>query len=622
MLVENEELKTQVTQFEETLHGLNQGRHENGRLVAARELELKQQEEEIEKQMATIEEMEERLASAQNDRTQFKEQMEHQSSELEAFESTLSTAQSEKAEMVQELDRQSWVIKDLEARLSSARSDQDNMPQEIETHLSEIRRLKSDLSTAQDNQTKLTEENKKLCELHESVRQSEKGQSVVINHLKQRLEAENSKSVSLQADCDALTQEVERINALVGNLETERLENKQEMDRLTNQVEFLEKHKKGLEEAMEERDGAREGELQAQLPIEDLGKDVFSASSEQEKMLQPDITELSTSPQQVGTSEVVSDGSWVSVVAPDVTAEHAASVIAPVSISGAEPPNREQKTDSGTADVKEDESSAADHPATPVAGTTGKLATRANWADADEQEGGFLDTEMKKFTAGTASFPSATSPTSSPAQDNSTAEPQPSIDDGESKSEPVATAPSSNATSPPTTLSSPPGQGIDYCMHCKKDVPVEKFRSRDGIETTNWRKHLGETKCAPRSRKTPAGLQSSGGSAPTSPALYSPDGHQSFGDNSIRAGFGGFGGFGGLGGRGSGGGGGGGGSAPSSPRGYRGNYDNSNRGGHRGGGSGRGSRPSSPADHSSRGGFSRGSRGGGSWRTPDNADDA
>ncbi|KAI4961692.1 hypothetical protein J4E86_000721 [Alternaria arbusti] len=408
LLMQNEELQTQVAQTERSLRILEQ---EKERVAANGDPAMKQQEETIKNYENEIEGLEERLASAQNDRTTARDEMKQMSSELEELESKLLTAQSDQNEMQQENKRLSSMISDLETSLSSSRSDQQRMAYEIENHLAVDKRLRDDLSSAEHERDQQREANERLAGLDEGTRQPRADQSTTIDDLKEKLEAESLKSADLKVRNDVLTKDIGKNEAHIETMKADEVQNKQQLDRLTSQVESLERQKMDLEATLEEHSQAKESGDQAEEHAEGLQDNTSSDASKQRDESQPDITKLPTSPQQSNTSGTAPDDSWVEVAAQIPTA-----------------PDGRPTTGDESAEVGEALSPVVKLPMAPVAEASGRLATRKSWADDDEQE---FDSEIQKFSARTASLPSALSSNNSPAQespDSPAAKPQPTID--------------------------------------------------------------------------------------------------------------------------------------------------------------------------------------------------
>ncbi|KAI4939649.1 uncharacterized protein J4E92_000935 [Alternaria infectoria] len=411
LLMQNEELQTQLAQTERSLRILEQ---EKERVAANGDPAMKQQEETIKNYENEIERLEEKLASAQNDRATARQEMKQMSSELEELESKLLTAQSDQNEMRQENNRLSSMISDLETSLSSSRSDQQRMAYEIENHVAVVKRLRDDLSSAEHERDQQREANERLSGLDEGTRQSEAGQSAIVDELKEKLKAESLKSADLEVRNDVLTKDIGKNEAHIQTMKADEVQNKQQLDRLTSQVESLERQKMDLEATLEEHSQAKESEDQAEEHGEGLQDNSSSDAPEQRDELQPDMTKLPTSPQQSNTSGAAPDDSWVEVAAQPPTA-----------------PDGRPTTDGESAEVDEALSPVVKLPMAPAAEASGSPATGKSWADEDEQE---FDPEIQKFSARTASLPSALSSTNSPAQespDSPAPKPQPTIDTSE-----------------------------------------------------------------------------------------------------------------------------------------------------------------------------------------------
>ncbi|KAI4703922.1 hypothetical protein J4E81_000986 [Alternaria sp. BMP 2799] len=408
LLMQNEELQTQVAQTERSLRILEQ---EKERVAANGDPAMKQQEEVIKNYENELEGLEERLASAQQDRTRTREEMKQMSSELEELESKLLTAQSDQNEMRQENNRLSSMISDLETSLSSSRGDQQRMAYEIENHLAVVNRLRDDLSSAEHERDQQREANERLAGLDEGTRQPGADQSTIIDDLKEKLEAESLKSADLKVRNDVLTKDIGKNEVDIETMKADEVQNKQQLDRLTSQVESLERQKMDLEATLEEHSQAKESEDQAEEHGEGPQESNSSDAPEQREESQPDMTKLPTSPQQSNTSGTAPDDSWVEVAAQIPTA-----------------PDGRPTTGGESAEVDEALSPVVKLPMAPAAEASGRPATRKSWADDDEQE---FDPEIQKFAARTASLPSAPSSTNSPAQENPdspAAKPQPTID--------------------------------------------------------------------------------------------------------------------------------------------------------------------------------------------------
>ncbi|KAI4623905.1 hypothetical protein J4E80_003717 [Alternaria sp. BMP 0032] len=421
LLMQNEELQTQVTQTERSLRILEQ---EKERVAANGDPAMKQQEETIKNYENEIEGLEERLALAQNDRTTARDETTQMSSELEELESKLLTAQSDQNEMRQENNRLTSMISDLETSLSSSRSDQQRMAYEIENHLAVVNRLRDDLSSAEHERDQQKEANERLAGLDEGTRQPGADQSMIIDDLKEKLEAESLKRADLEVRNDVLTKDIGKNEAHIETMKADEAQNRQQLDGLTSQVESLERQKMDLEATLEEHSQAKESE--------GLQDNNSSDASEQRDESQPDITKLPTSPQQSNTSGTAPDDSWVEVAAQIPTA-----------------PDGRPTTSGESAEVDEALSPVVKLPMAPAAEASGSPATRKSWADDDEQQ---FDPEIQKFAARTASLPSAPSSTNSPAQESPGSpapKPQPTIDTSVANNASGATTPHSNASSLP-----------------------------------------------------------------------------------------------------------------------------------------------------------------------------
>ncbi|KAI4709468.1 hypothetical protein J4E89_005484 [Alternaria sp. Ai002NY15] len=428
LLMQNEELQTQVTQTERSLRILEQ---EKERVAANGDPAIKQQEETIRNYENEIEGLEERLALAQNDRTTARDEMTQMSSELEELESKLSTAQSDQDEMRKENLSLSSEVSELETSLSSARSDQQRMAQEIQNHLAVVQRLRDDLSSAEHERDQQREANESLAGLNESTGQPEADQSAIVD-LKEKLKAETLKSADLKVRNDVLTKDIGKNEAHIETMKADEVQNKQQLDRLTSQVESLERQKMDLEATLEEHSQAKESEDQAEEHGEGLQDNNSSDTPEQRDESQPDMTKLPTSPQQSNTSGTAPDDSWVEVAAQPPTA-----------------PDGRPTTDGESAEVDEALSPVVKLPMAPAAEASGRPATGKSWADDDGQD---FDPEIQRFAARTASLPSAPSSINSPAQespDSPAPKPQPTIDTSMANNASGATTPHSNASSLP-----------------------------------------------------------------------------------------------------------------------------------------------------------------------------
>ena len=552
LLMQNEELQTQVAQTERSLRILEQ---EKERVAANGDPAMKQQEEVIKNYENELEGLEERLALAQNDRTTARDETTQMSSELEELESKLSTAQSDQDGMRKENGRLSSEVSELETSLSSARSDQQRMVQEIQNHLAVVQRLRDDLSSAEHERDQQREANESFAGLNESTRQPEADQSAIVD-LKEKLKAETLKSADLKVRNDVLTKDIGKNEAHIETMKADEVHNKQQLDRLTSQVESLERQKMDLEATLEEHSQAKESGDQAEEHAEGLQDNTSSDASEQRGESQPDITKVSTSPQQSNTSGTAPDDSWVEVAAQIPTA-----------------PDGRPTTGDESAEVDEALSPVVKLPMAPAAEASGRPATRKSWADDDEQE---FDPEIQKFAARTASLPSTLSSTNSPAQENPdspAAKPQPTIDTSVANNASGVTTPHSSASSLPAGPSPTSEIVTALCRYCNVDVPVEMIQLPNGRRYVDWPKHSRETGCKNRALGISSRPQSRGGSASPSSAGFSPGGFHGNFPNPNR-------------------------SRPDSRNSY---------------GSGRGSKPSSPVDMSPgsrRGSFSPRGRGG------------
>ncbi|KAI4672425.1 uncharacterized protein J4E78_000926 [Alternaria triticimaculans] len=462
LLMQNEELQTQVAQTERSLRILEQ---EKERVAANGDPAMKQQEEVIKNYENEIEGLEERLALAQKDRTTARDKTTQMSSELEELESKLLTAQSDQNEMRQENNRLSSMISDLETSLSSSRSDQQRMAYEIENHLAVVNRLRDDLSSAEHERDQQKEANERLAGLDEGTRQPGADQSTIIDDLKEKLEAESLKRADLEVRNDVLTKDIGKNEAHIETMKADEAQNRQQLDGLTSQVESLERQKMDLEATLEEHSQAKESEDQADEHGEGLQDNTFSDASEQRDESQPDITKLPTSPQQSNTSGTAPDDSWVEVAAQIPTA-----------------PDGRPTTGGESAEVDEALSPVVKLPMAPAAEASGSPGTRKSWAAGDEQE---FDPEIQKFAARTASLPSAHSSTNSPAQENPdspAAKPQPTIDTSVANNASGATTPHSNASSLPVGPSPTSDTVTALCKYCDIDVPVDMIQLPNAFE--------------------------------------------------------------------------------------------------------------------------------------------
>ncbi|KAI4952085.1 hypothetical protein J4E91_003547 [Alternaria rosae] len=502
LLMQSEELQAQVAQTEHSVQILEQ---EKGRLAANSDLAMKQQEEVIEKHETDIEGLEERLASAQDDRTTAREEMQQMSSELDELESKLSVAQSDCIETEQENERLLSVISDLETRLSSAREDHERMAQEIKNHLAEIKTIQDDLSSAEHERDQQWEANKRLSGLNASTRQSGADQNAIVDDLNERLNAESIKSAELRITNNVLTKDIGRNEAYIETMKAYEVRNKQQLNRLTSQVKSLERQKMDLEVTLRERSQAKKSEDQAEKHSEGLQDNTSRDAAEQRDESQSDITKLPTSPQQSDTSGTAPDDSWVEAAAQTSTA-----------------PDGRPTTDGESADVDEGLSPVVNLPMAPVVEAIGRSGARKSWADDDNQD---LDTEIQKFSARTASLQSTLSSTNPPAQeypDSPAAKPQPAIDTSVGNFASAATVANSNATPLPATPSSTFDIVTAHCFNCKTGVPVERIQLPNGMQRLDWHKHLKETGCKTRAIRASSQAQSGRGSAPVSSAAPSP----------------------------------------------------------------------------------------------------
>jgi len=553
LLMQNEELQTQVAQTERSLRILEQ---EKERVAANGDPAMKQQEETIKNYENEIEGLEERLALAQKDRATAREETKQVSSELEELERKLSTAQSDQDEMRKENVHLSSVVSELESSLSSARSDQQRMTQEVENHLAVVKRLRDDLSSAEHERDQQREANERLSGLDEGTRQSEAGQSAIVDELKEKLKAESLKSADLKVRNDVLTKDIGKNEARIETMKADEVQKKQQLGRLTSQVESLERQKIDLEATLEEHSQAKESEDQAEEHGEGQQNNNSSDASEQRDEPQPDITKLPTSPQQSNTSGTAPDDNWVEVAAQIPTA-----------------PEGRPTTGGESAEVDEALSPVVKLPMAPAAEASGRPATRKSWADDEEQE---FDPEIQKFAARTASLPSTISSTNSPAQespDSPAPKPQPTIDTSVGNNASDATTPHSSASSLPAGPSPTSEIVTALCKYCNIDVPVEMIQLPNGRRYLDWPKHCRETGCNINARGSFSRPQSRGGPGSPSSAGFSPGGFHGNFPNPNR-------------------------SRPDSRNSY---------------GSGRGSKPSSPVDLSPggrRGSFSPRGRGG------------
>ncbi|KAI4618975.1 hypothetical protein J4E83_005926 [Alternaria metachromatica] len=476
LLKQNEELQTQVAQTERSLRILEQ---EKERVAANGDPAMKQQEEVIKIYENDIEGLEERLALAQKDRTTAREETKQMSSELEELESKLSTAQSDQDEMRKENLRLSSEVSELETSLSSARSDQQRMAQEIQNHLAVVQRLRDDLSSAEHERDQQREANESLAGLNENTGQPEADQSAIVD-LKEKLKAESLKSADLKVRNDVLTKDIGKNEAHIETMKADEVQNKQQLDRLTSQVESLERQKMDLEATLEEHSQAKESEDQAEEHGEGLQDNNSSDAPEQRDESQPDMTKLPTSPQQSNKSGTAPDDSWVEVAAQPPTA-----------------PDGKPTTDGESAEVDEALSPVVKLPMAPVVEASGRPATRKSWADDDEQD---FDPEIQRFAARTASLPSAPSSTNSPAQESPGSpapKPQPTIDTSVANNASGATTPHSNASSLPVGPSPTSDTVTALCKYCDIDVPVDMIQLPNGRRYLDWPKHSRETDLSP-----------------------------------------------------------------------------------------------------------------------------
>lgn len=166
-----------------------------------------------------------------------------------------------------------------------------------------------------------------------------------------------------------------------------------------------------LEVTLEERSQAKESGDQAEKHSERLQDNTSSDAPEQRNESQSDIKKSLTSPQQSNTSGTAPDESWVEVASQTSSAT-----------------DGRPTTDGESADVDEGLSAIVNLSMAPVVEAIGGSDARKSWADDDNQD---LDTEIQKFSARTASPPSALSSTKPPAQEcpgSPAAKLQPAID--------------------------------------------------------------------------------------------------------------------------------------------------------------------------------------------------
>ncbi|KAG9194792.1 hypothetical protein G6011_04827 [Alternaria panax] len=311
--------------------------------------------------------------------------------------------------------------------------DQKHLEEDYERLSSDVETLKSRLWSAEIERSKKEAEIKSLSSLHESTQVLATTKDATINELNKRLAHDANQLNRISTERGVLVEENKSMDARIRTLEKKILQDKQQIDCLTNEVDAATKQKEIFEQELEELDQARKA-----LEHNTVARGSSSSDSpEQTKEFEPDADRQTVPSCQSLTSETASQGELGQESAKDSKIESTTPVAVPVDTYDGKDPEPHTNADEGSNNATQE---------TPMPGDSATESQRAS-------------------------------------------------DDGKSEdvSDPIVS--SSKPDTAPATPPATSNLVKDYCRGCKAYVLLKTFTKRDGTRHPDWHKHHKETQC-------------------------------------------------------------------------------------------------------------------------------